>query len=289
MQLLRFDNIKDFWQKAENYLLQREAEHNLLLGISHTLLHYPERYPEPPYLAIAAHPEAAQANGKTQAVAIRTPPYKLLLSKAQDLNALALIAKDLQGCSESLPGVCGLVSEVKAFLQAWRSLTGQCFQLALEMRTHRLTQVKPVVVASGSLRLATESDRPLLIEWYTAFAAEIGELISPESEKAVETGLKQRAIYLWEDGIPVSLATAKQFLPTAARIGPVYTPTEYRGKGYATSCVAVLSQRLLKQGCDRCFLFTDLANPTSNRIYHAIGYRPVCDWHDYSFISKKQV
>jgi uncharacterized protein len=151
------------------------------------------------------------------------------------------------------------------------------------MRTHQLTQVRPIGTASGLLRLVTEGDRPLLIEWYTAFASEIGELISPESEKAVENGLKQQAIYLWEDGgLPVSLATAKNFLPTAARIGPVYTPSEHRDKGYATACVAALSQKLLEQGCDRCFLFTDLANPTSNRIYQAIGYYPVCDWHDYN-------
>jgi uncharacterized protein len=294
MQLCKFDTIQAFWHNAQDYLLQHEAEHNLLLGISHTLLHYPDRYPDPPYLAIASscravtHQESAQTKGKIQAVAMRTPPYKLLLSKALDFNALALIAKDLQNDPEQLPGVSGLVAEVETFLQAWQTLTGQSFRQVMEMRTHRLTQVESVATASGSLRLATESDRPLLIEWHTAFASEVGELMSLDAEKAVNTGLKQQAIYLWEDGIPVSWATAKQFLPTAARIGPVYTPPEHRCKGYATACVAALSQRLLDRGCDRCFLFTDLANPISNRIYAAIGYRPVCDWHDYSFILKEE-
>jgi uncharacterized protein len=283
MQLCKFDTIQEFWHNAQDYLLQHEAEHNLLLGISHTLLHYPDRYPDPPYLAIV------QTNGKIQAVAMRTPPYKLLLSKALDFNALALITEDLQNDPEQLPGVSGLVAEVETFLQAWQTLTGQSFRQVMEMRTHRLTQVESVATASGSLRLATESDRPLLIEWHTAFASEIGELISLDAEKAVNTGLNQQSIYLWEDGIPVSWATAKKFLPTAARIGPVYTPPEQRCKGYATACVATLSQKLLDRGCDRCFLFTDVANPTSNRIYHAIGYRPICDWHDYSFILKEEV
>lgn len=285
MQLCRFDNIQEFWQKAQDYLLQHEAEHNLLLGISHTLLHYPERYPDPPYLAIAVHQKSTQSNAQIQAIAIRTPPHKLLLSKAQDFDALTLIAQDLQDYPESLPGVSGLVPEVEVFVQAWQTLIGQSYQRALELKIHQLTQVKPVGTANGSLRLATEGDRPLLTEWYTAFAAEIGELITLDAEKAVNLGLKQQSIYLWEDGIPVSLATAKQFLPTAARLGPVYTPTKYRCKGYATACVAAVSQKLLEQGCDRCFLFTDLANPTSNRIYQAIGYRPVCDWHDYSLNS----
>ena len=30
--------------------------------------------------------------------------------------------------------------------------------------------------------------------------------------------------------------------------------------------------------------FTDLRNPTSNRIYQAIGYTPVCDMDDYTFL-----
>jgi uncharacterized protein len=282
MQLHRFDNIQNFWQDAQDFLLQHEAEHNLLLEVSHTLLHYPERYPDPPYLAIAVHPEFAQTNAQIHAIAIRTPPHKLLLSKAQDFDALTLIAQDLQDYSEPFPGVSGLVPEVDAFLQAWQRLTGQSYQRVLELKIHQLTQVKPIKTANGLLRLATEGDRSLLIEWYAAFADEIGELISLDAEKAVDLGLKQQGIYLWEDDIPVSLATAKHYLPTVARLGPVYTPTEYRCKGYATACVAAVSRKLLEQGCDRCFLFTDLANPTSNRLYQAIGYQPVCNWHDYT-------
>lgn len=278
MQLRRFNNIKEFWHQAQDYLLQHEAEHNLLLGISHTLLHYPDRYPDPPYLAIA------EIKGKIVAAAIRTPPYKLVLSKAQDLNALSLIAQDLQDYPQQLPGVSGLVAEVETFLQAWQTLTGKSYRRVMEMRIHQLTQVEPVATVSGDLRLATQSDRSLLLEWFTKFAAEVGEVVSLDAEQAVNTGLKRQSIHLWSDGIPVSWASGSQSLPAAARIGPVYTPPEYRGKGYATACVAALSQKLLNQGCHSCFLFTDLANPTSNHIYQKIGYHPICDWHDYSFI-----
>lgn len=282
MQLRRFDNTKEFWHDAQDYLLQHEAEHNLLLGISHTLLHYPDRYPNPPYLAIA------ETNGNILAAAIRTPPYKLVLSKAQDLNALTLIAEDLQDYPEQLPGVSGLVAEAETFLQVWQTLTGQSYRQVKEMRIHQLTQVEPVATASGYLRPTTEDDHPLLLDWFTSFASEVGEVVSQDAEQAVNTGLKRQSIHLWEDNIPVSWASGSQSLPAAARIGPVYTPPEYRRKGYATACVAALSQKLLDQGCHSCFLFTDLANPTSNHIYRAIGYRPIYDWHDYSFISKEQ-
>jgi hypothetical protein len=71
--------------------------------------------------------------------------------------------------------------------------------------------------------------------------------------------------------------------PNGIRINLVYTPPEYRRKGYATSCVAALSQTLLAEKRKNCFLFTDLSNPTSNHIYQTIGYQPVCDLNDYWF------
>ena len=56
-----------------------------------------------------------------------------------------------------------------------------------------------------------------------------------------------------------------------------------RGHGYATSLTAAASADQLARGRRFCFLFTDLANPTSNAIYRSIGYEPVCDMDQYRF------
>ena len=61
----------------------------------------------------------------------------------------------------------------------------------------------------------------------------------------------------------------------------VYTPPALRGEGFASSIVAELSQRELDAGQAWCSLFTDLANPTSNHIYTAIGYEPACDFRHF--------
>jgi predicted GNAT family acetyltransferase len=90
--------------------------------------------------------------------------------------------------------------------------------------------------------------------------------------------------YVWEDaGDVVALVGAGGETPHGIRIGPVYTPPELRGRGYASSLTAAASQDQLDRGRQFVFLFTDLANPTSNKIYQAIGYEAVCDVDQYRF------
>jgi predicted GNAT family acetyltransferase len=92
--------------------------------------------------------------------------------------------------------------------------------------------------------------------------------------RRIETG----SVWFWVDeaGQKVHLTAANPPSFGVARVGPVYTPPERRGQGWASSAVAEVSRRLLAEGARVC-LFTDQANPTSNRIYTALGYRPVVD------------
>jgi hypothetical protein len=39
----------------------------------------------------------------------------------------------------------------------------------------------------------------------------------------------------------------------------------------------------LRAGARSCMLFTDLANPTSNRIYADVGYRRFAEWEEHEF------
>jgi uncharacterized protein len=65
--------------------------------------------------------------------------------------------------------------------------------------------------------------------------------------------------------------------PNTVGIGAVYTPPQFRKRGYASVAVATLSQQLLDSGRRSCFLYTDLSNPTSNAIYARLGYEPLDD------------
>lgn len=86
------------------------------------------------------------------------------------------------------------------------------------------------------------------------------------------------------DGGPASVAATGGPTPNGIRIGPVYTPPDRRRRGYASALTAATSQAELDKGRRFIFLFTDLANPTSNKIYRAIGYEPVIDIDQVSFV-----
>ena len=51
----------------------------------------------------------------------------------------------------------------------------------------------------------------------------------------------------------------------------------------AGAVTAATSRLQLDRGRRFCFLYTDLANPTSNAIYLRIGYEPVCDSRELAF------
>ena len=235
MQLRQFDNISEFWQKVQAYLLRHEAENNLVLGVLHTIKNNPERYPNPSDLVMVTK------DNDILAVAIRTPPRKLLLAKAADVAALKLIAQYFHKQQIALPGFMGLVPEAENFGREWQNLTGQSSQVTVAMCIHQLTAIKLEKSIPGSLRLATEIDRSLLRQWILAFRLDIGESLNEDVEQVIESGLKRQEIYLWEDGhgLPVSIAAGRA-AGSIARIGLVYTPPEYRQQGYATAAVAAV-------------------------------------------------
>ena len=90
--------------------------------------------------------------------------------------------------------------------------------------------------------------------------------------KEIANGL----IRIWDDGGPVHVSAARPPSFGVARIGPVYTPAEHRGRGYAGATVHALAEQLLAEGARVC-LFADQANPISTRLYESLGFRAVAE------------
>ncbi|HUA47153.1 MAG TPA: GNAT family N-acetyltransferase [Solirubrobacteraceae bacterium] len=112
------------------------------------------------------------------------------------------------------------------------------------------------------------------------FAREANVAGAAQSAAMVDGSIRRHGLFLWEDGRPVSMIGVNPAVAGVVRIGPVYTPAPRRRRGYAGSAVAAASRRALASDAERCMLFTDLANPTSNKIYAEVGYRRVGDWEE---------
>lgn len=277
MNLTRYVDVHPFYAAVEHYLLAHEAHHNLMFGICFRLMEQPEYSEHPPYFA------AVRDGEEIVAAAVMTPPHNLVLALSRADAALELIAADVRAFSPPT-GVIGAKPESLAFAQAWQRLTGQTFRLAVAERIYELDHVIVPAGVPGRMRIATAADRDLLVEWTYAFALEaLHDDDRARAARSVDMRLRSQAISdcIWEDGRPVSFTSAFRGTPNGARIGPVWTPPELRGRGYASACVAQASRMLLDEGRRFCFLFTNLANPTANHIYQAIGYRPVVDVDEY--------
>lgn len=221
------------------------------------------------------------AEGSVAAAAMRTSPWPMLVSEIDASDADALISTWL-GHDPELPGVTGLASDARAVAQAWERATGGSSAVHMREALHVLEELRdPPRPARGHLREADEDDRELLIEWEGAFVKEAG-LIGDQGARMVDARLAYHGVYLWDDGGPVCEVGNAPPVAGVVRLGPVYTPPELRGRGYASSAVAARS-RLALQHDLHCALFTDLANPTSNKIYADVGYRRIADWNEIRF------
>ena len=278
MEVEQLDDAAIFLAQAEALLLADEARHNLILGIAGTIRDAPDLYPER-NLWLVGH------DGAVLAAALRTPPYNLILARPQSKEALAALVLAI---TEELPGVVGAEPEVQEFAELWSQRTGLANRTNMRQGVYALDRVEPPPAVPGSVRVATADDRELLLRWWIDFGAEVLHEGGPGRERAPQSvdhklTSPTGGFLLWEDGgEPVSFAGWGGPTPHGIRIGPVYTPPDLRGRGYATALTADLSQQLLDGrlfdgGRRFCFLYTDLANPTSNAIYERIGYRRIAD------------
>lgn len=281
MQLHRFDRASDFLAAAGAFLEAREAEHNLIFGICSGIRANPQLFAEdPPHFAVVTNHV-----GAVVAATLRTPPFQQVLSQVDDLAAVEILVDGLSG---PLPGVLGPKEAAARFAELWARRSGQAVSLGVSERIFRLTRVVPPRLADGSWRLAEPRDRGVLMDWIDAFRREA----VPDDPEPPDLGAiadrwitrSGRTAYLWEDGgRVVSWVGVSGETPHGIRIAPVYTPPQLRARGYASNLTAAASQDQLDSGRQFCFLYTDLANPTSNKIYRAIGYEPVCDVDQYRF------
>lgn len=283
--VLRLEFVTDageFLAVAGDHLAQNPVQNTVVATIAERCSRGEEGAPDDWWLVVRDGRDVVGAGMRTAPF----PPRPAFLLPMPDEAAL-LLARALFERRESLTALNGALPAVRLCADELARLNGGTVEVALHLRLFELLEVVPPARPDGFLRPGGAEDGELAIAWFAAFMDDADDQAgrprgsSPHEAPDRESMMRRiegGSLWFWvaEAGDPVHLTSVNPVSFGAARLGPVYTPAEHRGRGYASAAVAEISQRILDQGARPC-LFTDQANPTSNRIYQALGYRPVTD------------
>lgn len=264
---------------AGAFLAGDPVRHNLIL----TLLETRAREPETGRYWVMS--TGAEGSRSVVGVALQSPTTYAATITPMPRAAAVAVVDAVVDAGIDVPGVMGEPAAAAAFAGHWTERTRSVAAPTAGLRLYEVVDVIDPRPAPGGPVPAKPTDRELLVSWFDAFAVETGS--PPEAATAaVDRRLPAGHISLWRDGgEAVAMTAVSEPVAGVARIAPVYTPRRLRGRGFASNLVAHLSRRVLDAG-QRCMLYTDLANPTSNAVYRALGYTAVDEAVRYTFTTK---
>ncbi len=287
MNFKLYGNINDFYRDTYGVLMRHEAQNLIPLG---NIIIGNEgkditgwRDPAGWFMATVSDETGIRLT------AIMTPPHNLTLYASDNQNddkALTCLIEGILATDFIVGGVMTENTLAESFARAYTAKKGLKYAINKNQRIYELMQVNSSVPLVGNLRLAQESDMAFLPYWSAGFQSDCfgtAPAVQREADYSRYNISSGKLYILEDDGIPVSMAKINREMQTVCGVGFVYTPPYFRGKGYATSCVAAVSHIILERGFTKCVLYTDLANPTSNSIYQKIGYKPICDSLEIKF------
>lgn len=271
--MLKINQYKDI-HKYKNivipYLEQDEIINNLALGL---LLDIKEEQP----IVMAT----VTKEDHIVLVILQTSPKQIILSKSEIVteDEIHQLAKLLNNQLDDIPGVVGEKDLTNKLAREMTILRKKVPFIQMNQRLYWLDQIEKSPGNNGRLIKLEMENLSLVKDWVYQFCIEIDERMSKEEAEVKAKDIISRGrVYGWEvDGEFVSMANASRPTKTNITVNFVYTPFTERKKGYASSCVSALTELMLNNRFNTTSLYTDLDNPTSNKIYMEIGYKPIID------------
>ncbi len=240
----------------------------VLHGLSHTWLARPESFrPGTPLLTV-------EDDGEVVAAAILASHGKIVFSLGPAEAMLALA----RWCDEAGQRPSAMVAPESALpilLAHWPG------RRTLETTLYRLDRAPAMPEVGGHLRPAAKSEIGFFTDWVATFTVEAHLPPDPKPRALVEAKVAAGHLFVWEvGGVPKSIAALAGPTPRSVRLNTVYTPPEFRRRGYGTATVATLARQQFDRGKTVVTLFADRTLPHTNRMYAKIGFQPVADFAD---------
>lgn len=268
IQLHVYEEIVNFKEEVTPFLEKNELENNLILGVLQ-MVH------QPIFMGIAKQGE------EIAVVFLQTEEKKQIIVATSEMaeEDIVELAKKLAEVYPNVPGLIGNKKIVQRLAEEIAVLENKKTTVAMEQGIYELKQVKKKWNGDGVFREVNSDELTLIEQWIYQFCEDVNLPTTKEEAKQTAHTLitNHRLFGLEVDGKLVSVAAKTRPTKNNITVNFVYTPKEERKKGYASNCVAALSQRMLDEGYKTTTLYTDLANPTSNKIYQEIGYEQIAE------------
>lgn len=265
MQVIRYKSPAEFLSATEDIRATEIIRTSLISSIANSVANGSRTYE-------AYYWWAVKEGEKTLGIAIRTAPYGYVFSPISEV-AIKILIKEIQvsdPAAKEFSGPRSVIDEIETILGV------KPIESEGEL-IYELTTLNPVT-QQGYVEVATKAHYDLILKWMKAFVAETG-ITSYDLESVVKNAIEKGAYCLLEiEGSPVSLggfATPVEVLgQKIGRVGPIYTPIEFRKRGYASVITSHLTQLHIAEGAIPT-LYTQSDNSTSNKIYQNLGYELV--------------
>jgi predicted GNAT family acetyltransferase len=273
MKVVELHDVAAFWRATESYLSRDPANNTHQLSATKRLMDLGANHGER-FFIVRTNADAGADDHALIASAIYFDTKTLFLA-VMPPEAVSAIALHLRANDVRISGVVGMKSLLQPFTQAY----AVSFTTHVNLMLYQLMKAPDFGRAAGRMRVATLSDLDLLIDWHRAFEIEVGMIAVPTPlVERVTRRIDAQQLVLWMvDGRVVAMAGANPLPAVSARIGPVYTPPELRGHGYAQAVTAASALHVQHDGSCTVFLFTDAEYPASNKAYQRIGFEHLSD------------
>lgn len=273
MDIVRYNNAIDLLTRCEGILVSREAENNNLIQLLQLIAH-DSGIVAPPYWF-----GCVEVDGTPIGCCVHAMPDGLV---ATDLPTIA--ARPLyHALVADIPTprrIVGTPGFARSLAHKFAIGAKRHARLSSRWLVYRLDEVNEVPdPAHGKLRLATTDDYYLVEQWGNAYGDERPSFLNVHD--FMLSKLESGELYFWHHKVDRTMLTVSGRGMNAQRISSVFTPKGFRGRGYASTAVASVSQELLRNGSEYVVLTAGLGEPVA-RIYERIGFFPVGDRHSYS-------
>ena len=270
-------NARAFLARCESWLMRAEIEHSMALQSARTACNDDWQFQKPLYWATLEDGE------QIVGCAFRTPPYRLGIT-ALPPEAIPPLVDSVGAIYRTLSGVAGPEPAASAFTAAWLERRGgsSLVRARQQLLEHRAV-IPAARVPPGALRPASGVDGAIAQNWGAAFARESG--LTGLDGSVCARLITARRLYFWDDGAPRCMVGVLRETSDAAAIGILYTPPQFRERGYATASIAALSRQLLERGLSRSYFCLDPADAATYSICVRLGYGVIQNTVDIDYES----